>query len=45
MIEILQGELRLSEEILRKATDEEIKELRRIAKAISCRKDEYSHED
>ena len=45
MIEILQGELRLSEEVIKKATDEEMIELRRIAEAISHRKDKYSHED
>lgn len=39
MIEILQGELRLSEEVIKKATDEEMIELRRIAKAISQRKE------
>ena len=39
MIEILQGELRLSEEVLKNAIDEEITELKRIAKAISQRKE------
>ena len=39
MIEIRQGELRLSEEVLKKATDEEMRELRRIAEAISHRKE------
>jgi hypothetical protein len=39
VIEILQGELRLSEEAFKKATDDEIKELKRIAKAISQRKE------
>ena len=43
MIEILQGELRLSEEVIKKATDDEMIELRRIAEAISHRKDKYRH--
>ena len=39
MIEIIQGQLRLSEEVIKKATDEEMIELRRIAEAISQRKE------